>query len=146
MNEKISSVGAGLTRRSWAIVCARAGFAVGIHDRPPEALRSCQKLLRENLDDLALHGLLSEAVETVLSRVTWATTLADALEGAVLVQENVRESLDAKKAIFAELDYLAAPKTILASSTSWIAGSSFSAGLAGRVRTLVSEPVATAYL
>jgi len=146
MNEKICIVGAGLIGRSWAIVFARAGFAVGIHDMAPDALASCQKLLRENLDDLALHGLLSEAVETVLSRVTWATTLADALEGAVLVQENVRESLDAKKAIFAELDHLAAPKTILASSTSWIPASSFSAGLAGRVRILVAHPVNPPYL
>jgi 3-hydroxyacyl-CoA dehydrogenase len=72
--------------------------------------------------------------------------LADALEGAVLVQENVRESLDAKKAIFAELDNLAAPKTILASSTSWIPASSFSVELTGRVRILVAHPVNPPYL
>jgi 3-hydroxyacyl-CoA dehydrogenase len=65
---------------------------------------------------------------------------------AVLVQENVRETLDAKKAIFSELDRAAAAKTVLASSTSWIPASSFSAGLAGRARILVAHPVNPPYL
>lgn len=146
MNEKIGIIGAGLIGRAWAIVFARAGFSVAIHDVVPQALASCRTQLRENLDDLARYGLLSESIETVLARITWTASLADAVASAVLVQENVRETLEAKKTIFSELDRAAATKTILASSTSWIPASSFSAELAGRARILVAHPVNPPYL
>jgi 3-hydroxyacyl-CoA dehydrogenase len=85
--------------------------------------------------------LISETPDTVLGRITPATTLTEALQGAALVQENVRETLEAKQAIFAEMDRLAEPETILASSTSWIPASLFSAALEGRGRIIVGHPV-----
>jgi L-gulonate 3-dehydrogenase len=57
------------------------------------------------------------------------------------VQENVRETTEAKKAIFVELDRFAAPSTILASSTSGIPASTFTADLPGRARCLVGHPI-----
>ncbi|MDB5822064.1 MAG: 3-hydroxyacyl-CoA dehydrogenase [Herminiimonas sp.] len=146
MNEHIAIVGAGLIGRAWAIVFARAGCKVSIFDGAPEALQACQALLRENVTDLAQQGLIDEAPDLVLARITPVSTLAEALEGAVLVQENVRETLEAKQAIFAEMDRLAAPTTILASSTSGIPASAFSADLAGRARILVAHPVNPPYL
>ena len=146
MNERIAIIGAGLIGRAWAIVFARAGCTVALHDAAPQALADCRELLHENLGDLARHGLITEAPEVVLARITPAATLAGALEGAVLVQENVRETVEAKRAIFAEMDRLAAPDTILASSTSWIPASEFSAGLPGQHRILVGHPVNPPYL
>jgi L-gulonate 3-dehydrogenase len=146
MNEHIAIVGAGLIGRAWAIVFARAGCKVSIYDGAPEALQACQALLRENVTDLAQHGLINEVPDLVLARITPVPTLAEALEGAVLVQENVRETLGAKQSIFAEMDRLAAPTTILASSTSGIPASAFSERLAGRARILVAHPVNPPYL
>lgn len=146
MNERIAIIGAGLIGRAWAIVFARAGCQVSIQDADPQALAQCSALLQENLADLAQHGLIQEPPEAVLARITPAATLAAALEGAVLVQENVRETLEAKRAIFAEMDRLAAPHTILASSTSWIPASEFSADLPGRGRIMVGHPVNPPYL
>ncbi len=146
MNERIAVVGAGLIGRAWAIVFARAGCQVRLYDADSQALRACQRLLLENLNDLAQHGLIDETPAAVLARVSAAPTLADAVQGAVLVQENIRETLEAKRAIFAELDSLAAPDTILASSTSWLMASEFSAGLAGRHRIMVGHPVNPPYL
>lgn len=146
MNERIAIVGAGLIGRAWAIVFARAGCTVALHDAAPQALADCRQLLHENLGDLAQHGLIAEPPEVVLARITAVPTLAAALEGAALVQENVRETLEAKRAIFAEMDRLAAPDTILASSTSWIPASEFSAGLPGQRRILVGHPVNPPYL
>ena len=60
-----------------------------------------------------------------------AIELADALAGAELVQENLPERVEVKRAIFAELDPLAAPDAILASSTSTIVASPFTENLAG---------------
>jgi L-gulonate 3-dehydrogenase len=62
------------------------------------------------------------------------------------VQENVRETVEAKKAIFAQLDALAPPTAVLASSTSWLPASSFTADLAGRARCLVGHPTNPPYL
>ena len=146
MNERIAIVGAGLIGRAWAIVFARAGCSVAIYDAAPDALAGCEKLLRENIGDLAQHGLISEAPEVVLARISTVATLAAALDGAALVQENVRETIEAKLAIFAEMDALAAPETILASSTSWLPASEFSADLPGRHRILVGHPVNPPYL
>src|SRR5262249_2185135 len=49
--------------------------------------------------------------------------------------------IEAKRAIFAEMDALAAPDAILASSSSAIVPSRFSENLAGRARCLVAHPV-----
>ena len=146
MNQTIAIVGAGLIGRAWAIVFARAGCQVRLYDAAPEALAACQQLLLENISDLAQHGLIDEAPAEVLARITPHPTLAGALAGAVLVQENIRETLEAKRAIFAELDRLAEPGAILASSTSWLMASEFSADLSGRHRILVGHPVNPPYL
>lgn len=146
MNERIAIVGAGLIGRAWAIVFARAGCEVRLHDADPQALADCQRLLLENIGDLAGHGLITEAPAVVLARIQPTARLAEALAGAALVQENVRETLEAKRAIFAEMDALAAPHTILASSTSWLKASAFSDGLPGRQRILVGHPVNPPYL
>ncbi|EJN09354.1 3-hydroxyacyl-CoA dehydrogenase [Herbaspirillum sp. YR522] len=146
MSEKIAVIGAGLIGRAWAIVFARAGFTVAIWDAVPQALHACRQQLRDNVADLADHGLLSETVDAVLARITPAASLADAVAGAVLVQENVKETVEVKREIFREMDRLAAPDTILTSSTSWIPTSEFSQHLAGRDRILVAHPVNPPYL
>ncbi|MBP0597765.1 3-hydroxyacyl-CoA dehydrogenase [Herbaspirillum sp. LeCh32-8] len=146
MSEKIAVVGAGLIGRAWAIVFARAGFKVAIWDAVPQALQACQQLLRDNVGDLHKHGLIEESVDAVLERIKPAASLADALKDAALVQENVKETVEVKREIFAEMDRLAGPGTILTSSTSWIPTSDFSEQLPGRERILVAHPVNPPYL
>jgi 3-hydroxyacyl-CoA dehydrogenase len=73
--------------------------------------------------------------------VTAAPSLADAVQDADLVQENGPETVETKRAIFAELDRIAPPGAILASSTSAIVASSFTEELSGRSRCLVAHPV-----
>jgi 3-hydroxyacyl-CoA dehydrogenase len=146
MNRHVAIVGAGFIGRAWAIVFARAGFSVAVYDAVDTALAQCQRLLLENISDLAEHGLISEAPATVLARIRTETTLPAALQGACLVQECAYETLEIKRAVCAELDRHAAPDTILASSTSWLKASEFSEGLAGRARVLVAHPVNPPYL
>ncbi len=146
MSEKIAVIGAGLIGRAWAIVFARAGFQVALWDAAPQALQGCQQLLRENLADLAAHGLIAEPPQALLERIQPAASLAQALQDAILVQENVKETVEVKREIFAEMDRLAAPETILTSSTSWIPTSAFSEHLPGRARILVAHPVNPPYL
>ncbi len=146
MSDKIAVIGAGLIGRAWAIVFARAGYRVDLWDAVPQALQGCRQLLQDNLADLASHGLIDEKPQTVLARIHTADSLATALQDAILVQENVKETVEVKRAIFAEMDRLAAPQTILTSSTSWIPTSAFSEHLPGRDRILVAHPVNPPYL
>jgi L-gulonate 3-dehydrogenase len=97
-------------------------------------------LVGQGLRDLAEHGLLDDP-QAALARVRAAADLADALHGAALVQENLPERIENKRAIFSELDRLAAPEAILASSTSTIVASLFTEDLKGRHRCLVAHPV-----
>jgi 3-hydroxyacyl-CoA dehydrogenase len=139
--DRIAIVGAGLIGRAWAIVFARAGHPVAMHDTDARALADNLRVIDDALAELAGFGLLDEPPATVRARIAAAATLADALHGSRYVQESVRETVDAKRAIFAEMDALAAPDCILASSTSYIPASAFSAELAGRGRCLVAHPV-----
>jgi len=82
----------------------------------------------------------------VSRRVHPAATLAEAVKAAEYVQENGPERVDAKQALFAELDRLSHPDAVLASSTSGIPASAFTENLAGRARCLVVHPVNPPYL
>jgi 3-hydroxyacyl-CoA dehydrogenase len=138
---KIAVVGAGLIGRAWSIVFARAGHAVAMYDADADALRKSFILLERALADLRSAGLLDEEPAVTRARIVPAATLAEVVSGAAYVQENIAEKLSLKQALFADLDRLAAPGAILASSTSTIPASRWSEGLAGRARCLVVHPI-----
>jgi len=137
---KIAIVGSGLIGRAWATVFASHGFDVALHDVAPGAAEAARAHIATNLEELAGHGLVEDPKGS-LARIRVASGLADVLTGAGFVQENGPESVEAKRALFAEMDELAAPDAILASSTSFIMASVFSEGLKGRARCLVGHPV-----
>jgi len=137
---KIAIVGSGLIGRAWATIFASHGFDVALHDVAPGAAEAARAHIAANLEELAGHGLVDDPKGS-LARIRIASGLADVLAGAGFVQENGPETVEAKRALFAEMDELAAPDTILASSTSFIMASVFSEGLKGRARCLVGHPV-----
>ncbi len=143
---RIAVIGAGLIGRAWSIVFARAGFEVALWDPDAAAVPAARDFIAARLPELADAGLLAEAPAAVLARLRQATTLAEAVAGVAHVQENGPERVADKQALFAELDRLAAPETILASSTSGIPASAFTEHLPGRARCLVAHPVNPPYL
>jgi L-gulonate 3-dehydrogenase len=140
VKERVAIIGSGLIGRAWAIVFARGGREVALYDSVAGVADKACALVAEGLNELAGHGLVKDA-RGAAARVRSVTSLSDALDGAAFVQENTAERLEVKLAIFAELDRLAAPDTILASSTSTIVASSFTEDLKGRQRCLVAHPV-----
>lgn len=139
--EKIGIVGAGLIGRAWAIVFARAGHPVAMYDADPGAVAAAQPLIREALQELRDTGLVAEAPDAIAGRVAPAATLRDCVRDADYVQENTAERLEVKREVYAQMDAVAKPNCILASSTSTIQTSCFAEGLAGRHRCLVAHPV-----
>lgn len=134
MTRTIAVIGCGLIGRAWTIVFARAGCNVRLWDPVPEVRDALPGLLQATCQ-------VSGDDTAALARVTLAASLDEALAGAGWVQENGPEQLDVKRALYAQMDAVAAPDTILASSSSALVASSFSAGLAGRGRILVAHPV-----
>jgi L-gulonate 3-dehydrogenase len=142
----IAVVGAGLIGRAWAIVFARAGHPVRLHDVDAATMASSLEYIEARLRELTDFGLLDETPAVVLARIRCEPDLAAALRDVVLVQENIRETVEAKTAVFAQLDALAPADAVLVSSTSWLPASTFTRGLAGRARCLVGHPTNPPYL
>ena len=140
VKQRVAIIGSGLIGRSWAIVFAGGGFDVALYDAVPGIAEQARTRVVEDFDEISAYGLVKDA-KGAAARVRTAAKLADALDGAGYVQENSPETLEAKRSVFAELDRLAAPDCILASSTSTIVASRFTETLEGRHRCLVAHPV-----
>ena len=143
---QVAVIGAGLIGRAWSIVFARAGFEVALWDPYPRQIEAALAFIGERLPELEDAGLLQEPPPLVQGRVRAAGSLAAAVAGAEHVQENGPERVDAKQALFAELDRAAHPDAVLASSSSGIPASAFTEDLPGRARCLVAHPVNPPYL
>jgi L-gulonate 3-dehydrogenase len=139
-NHQVAIVGAGLIGRAWAAIFARAGWSVRLTDPHEPTLKGAIDLIGNELHALARHGLADDP-DGAVARLSIARNLETALDGVEFVQENGPELVEQKKIIFAELDRLAPPHAVLASSTSAITASRFTEDLPGRARCLVGHPV-----
>jgi len=143
MNTAIT--GTGLIGQAWAIVSARAGCPVKLWDGKPDAAQTALQIITQQLKELQTQGLVKDA-ESAIAKLSIATTLEEALKDVDYVQENLPERVEIKRELYAQMDTLAAPTTILASSTSSIPASAFTEGLTHRHRCLVAHPVNPPYL
>ena len=138
--KNVAIVGVGLIGRAWAAIFARAGWNVRLTDPHAPTLEAAPKLILDELRALHRHGLADDP-EGAMTRISVSSSLADAVKDVGFVQENGPEKIDDKISLFAKLDRLTAPDTILASSTSAIVASRFTEELKGRARCLVGHPV-----
>ncbi|KRC84596.1 3-hydroxyacyl-CoA dehydrogenase [Achromobacter sp. Root83] len=138
-------IGTGLIGQGWAIVFARMGWDVRLYDVNAAMLAEARSLILQQLRELEVQSLLDDA-DAIVERVQTAGSLRDALQGACYIQENSPEKVEIKRALFSELDALAEPHAVIASSTSSIPASLFTEHLAGRHRCLVAHPVNPPYL
>jgi L-gulonate 3-dehydrogenase len=144
---RVSIVGSGFIGRAWAISFARAGHDVALWDEDPDAPRRAVEFIALVAPDLAKNDLLGGSrPQALLDRLQVERTLAAALADADHVQESAPERLDVKKALFVELDRLAPPTAVLASSSSAILPSRFTEHLPHRHRCLVIHPINPPYL
>lgn len=138
----VAVVGTGLIGQSWAVAFARAGHPVRLHDADAHAAVAAEDTVAELLDALDAVGLLGGQMPgEVATRIARARDLGAALDGVAHVQENTPETLELKRAVFAELDRAAPADAILASSSSALMPSAFAGGLDGAARCLVVHPL-----
>lgn len=126
---EIAIVGAGLMGHGIAQVFARAGHTVRLFDVDRAALDAARDRIRANLTALGLDPSTADCVHPT-------THLADAVKGASFVIECVREDLPTKQKVFAEIEGLASPESLLATNTSVIPIGAVTAELAFPERAL----------
>ena len=142
---RVAIVGAGIIGSSWALVFARAGWEARVFSRH-HAVRDSLLDRVTRAADAARAIAPASTPDDIVARITLAESLEQAVDGAEWVQESVEEDVAVKSALFADLDRLTSPGTILASSTSSIGMSCIAGSLAGRARMLVAHPATPPHL
>lgn len=114
----IGIVGTGAMGRGIAQVSAEGGMSVRLYDAQPGAASKAKDFIRQMVDRAVAKGTRTAAdAEAISARVGVVEKLED-LAACDLIVEAIVEKLDVKQALFAELDAICPPTTILASNTS----------------------------
>ncbi len=121
--------GAGIMGAGIAQVAAQAGHAVRLFDTRAGAAAAAKAKLAGTFDGLVAKGKLdASAAQVALARIEPAESLAQAA-GVALVVEAIVEKLDAKRALFAELEGIVGEAGVLATNTSSISVTAIANGL-----------------
>lgn len=127
---RVGIVGAGLMAAQIAMLFAqRLGVPVVMRDLDQERVDKGLAAVRSSVDRLTSTGRMSEsAASRLLGSIQGTTDLAE-FASCDLVIEAVTEILDLKKRVFAELETVISPTTILATNTSALSVSAMAADL-----------------
>jgi 3-hydroxyacyl-CoA dehydrogenase len=114
---RIAIVGTGVIGASWAAQYLARGFDVVATDPAPNAVANLRKYVDEAWEQLKVIGLSSGATR---DRLSFTSSMNEALAKADFVQENGPERPDFKMKLFADMDDATPPDSIIASSSSGI--------------------------
>ena len=133
---RVGIVGAGLMAGQLAVlVASRLGVPVAMRDIDDERVAAGRAAIHAQVEAMVGRGRIDRVeAERVLGSITVGTDLST-LAGADLVIEAVSEVLSVKRAVFAELEHMVGPHTVLATNTSALSVTEMAAGLThpGRV-------------
>jgi carnitine 3-dehydrogenase len=113
--ERIAIVGTGVIGASWAACYLSRGFDVIAADPAPNAEASLRKYVEDAWELLTALGLAPNAS---LDRLSFASSMKEAVAKADFVQENGPERPDFKIKLFADMDQATPADSIIASSSS----------------------------
>ena len=134
---EIGIIGAGTMGHGIAQCFAVKGWQVRLYDAKPEIRDTALSRIRDNLSVFLEAGIIDEdTAESALARVLLCDALTVATQGRELIIETISEELDLKRRLFAELEGLVGPETILCTNTSAISISAISQGLKHPERVL----------
>ncbi|PSJ53106.1 carnitine 3-dehydrogenase [Kumtagia ephedrae] len=141
--EKAAAIGGGVIGAGWVARLLLNGIDVAIYDPDPEAERKVGEVMkgaRRAYRKMVPGGLPREG------KLTFAKTIAEAVDGADLVQESVPERLDLKHRVLAEIDRHAPANALVASSTSGIKPTDMQSAMRRPERLVVAHPFNPVYL
>lgn len=116
--KKIGVLGTGTMGAGIIQVCAQNGYEVVLRARHQASVDKGIATVEKNLSKMVAKEKITEDDKAaILSRIHGSTEI-DIVKDADLIIEAATENMEAKKALFAELDALCGPDTILATNTS----------------------------
>jgi len=139
----VAVVGTGVIGAGWAAHFLRMGFDVAAWDPADGAAERLMASVRHAWPVLDKLGLRPGAS---LSRLRFAGSLAEAVDGAAFVQESAPEVLDLKIKLLAELDAAAPHSVVIGSSTSGFLMSDMAVAASTPGRLIVAHPFNPPYL
>ncbi len=135
--QKATILGAGTMGNGIAQVCAQAGMDSVLFDVSGEALARGLESIESMLQKAVEKGKkTSEQADTALGHIRPSSDLADAVNETDLVIEAVPEDLDLKKTVFAQIEEMVSPSTLLATNTSSLSIDAIGASLVSPERFL----------
>jgi len=121
---RICVVGAGSMGHQISLAAAVAGYAVKCTDRDPAALAKAEEFATTWLPGRVAKGRLTqEQVDEAQANLVFTPQLEEAAGDADFVIEAIVEQLEPKRQVFAQLDAVCPPRTILATNSSFIVSS-----------------------
>ncbi len=139
---RVAVVGGGVIGGGWAGRLVEHGIDVSVFDPAPDAADRLQEVLDNAERAWARLTLAPRARGTV----TFAGSLAEAVEGADLVQESTPEDEQLKRRVLAEIDAHTNPDLLVCSSTSGLLPTLLQAGMTHPERFVVGHPFNPVYL
>ena len=119
--KKVAIIGAGTMGPGLAQVFATAGYDVSLYSRKVETLEKALSVVRANLGTFVEHDMVpAQDVEKIISRIKTTQSVEEAGAGADFVIESIAEKVDAKRAVFEELDKTCPEGAIFTSNTSYL--------------------------
>ena len=112
-----SVIGSGLMGTGIAAVFAAAKMKVTLIDTDPKRLGESKSRIQTIAAELLSAELIEESPEDVAARVDSASDL-EACKGNDLILEAIFETLEAKHALYTQLEQIVSPSTIIGSNTS----------------------------
>jgi carnitine 3-dehydrogenase len=139
---KAAIIGGGVIGGGWAARFLINGWDVAVFDPDPEAPRKIEAVMANARASLPA---LSDVPMPALGRLTYATSIAEAVTGADYIQESVSEQLALKHRVYAEIQ-AHAPDAPLGSSTSGFKPSQLQDGAINPATIFVAHPFNPVYL
>lgn len=134
---EVAIIGAGTMGHGIAQCFAVKGWKAAIHDLRREVLETVPGRIRVNLELFVEAGWISaETAEKALENIVLEKDLPSTIQGVGLVIETISEQLDLKRSLFAELENLVGPETILCTNTSALSITAISRDLKNPERVL----------
>ena len=115
---KATCVGAGVIGYSFALAFALKIDKVAVYDITEEALVLAKERVHESMKMLIKNGVLTEEGKKVENKISYTTSMEEAVKDAVFIQESGPEHYDVKHKMVEEIEKYAREDAIIASSTS----------------------------
>jgi ketoreductase RED1 len=135
--EHVAVIGAGTIGASWTALFLAHGLEVRVSDPAPDV----EERVHATLDEVApILGALGLPAEGLTSRLRFEGDVESAVDGADVVQENGPENVKFKRSLWATVERVVAPTTLLLSSTSGITATAQVKDMTDPTRVLVGHP------